>query len=164
MKNKMNAIIALGVLVFIAMACNASFTTANISSLNFGKNEKAEPATTSFNVGERVNAVAVVSNSMSKTKVRFKVFFDNVEGKPKGAEAGSTDVDMASSGSALFSFNAIAPGTYKIDAALLDESGKEVDKKSGTVTVTGSAPAATTEKPKDAADADKDKEAESEEK
>lgn len=142
MKKHFSSIIAIGILVFIAMACNASFTTANISSLNFGKNEKAEPPTTTFDVGDRVNAVAVVSNSMSKSKVRFKIFFDNVEGKPKGGEAGTTDVDISGSSGAFTSFNAVAPGTYKIDATLLDEDGKEVDKKSGTVTVKGSAPAA----------------------
>ncbi len=164
MKKHFSTIIAIGILVFIAMACNASFTTANISSLNFGKNEKAEPPTTTFDVGDRVHAVAVVSNSMSKSKVRFKIFFDNVEGKPKGGEAGTTDVDMAGSNGAFTSFNAVAPGTYKIDATLLDEDGKEIDKKSGTVTVKGSAPTTTTEKPKDSTDADKDKDADSDDK
>lgn len=149
MKKHFSSIIAIGILVFIAMSCSGSFTTANISSLNFGKNEKAEPPTTTFDVGDRVNAVAVVSNSMSKTKIRFKIFFDDVQGKPKGGEAGTTDVDMAGGNAAFTSFNAVAPGTYKIDATLLDEDGKEIDKKSGTVTVKGSAPAAPTESTND---------------
>ena len=40
---------------------------------------------------------------------------------------------------------------------LIDESGKEIDKKSVTDTVNGSVPTTTTEKPKDSSDADKDK-------
>ena len=141
MKKHINSIIAIGVLVFIAMACNASFTTANISGIKFGKNDKAEPESKTFNVGEKVYAVAAVSNSMSKTKVRFKLTAENVEGMEKGKEAGNVDVDMSSSGTAIFSFNAFAPGEFKVEATLLDENGKEIDKKSGTVTCKGTAPA-----------------------
>jgi len=148
MKNKINALIGLFVFVCITMACNASFTTANISSFTTGKNEKAEPATTTFNVGDKVHGLAVVSNSMSKSKVNFKLFFENVQGQKKGEVAGTTDVEMASSGTATFSFNAVAPGDYKIDATLIDESGKEIDKKSATVTVKGAAPTTSTDKPK----------------
>lgn len=152
MKKHFNSIIAIAVLVFIAMACNASFTTANISSFNFGKNDKAEPATTSFNQGEKVYAVAVVSNSMSKTKVRFKV--ENTKG---GGTPLTKDVDLESSGSAYLEITNIVGGDYKAEATLLDESGKEIDKKSGTFSVKGDAPTSTTEKPKDSTDADKDK-------
>ncbi|MBS1798125.1 MAG: hypothetical protein JSS81_30205 [Acidobacteria bacterium] len=161
MRNKFNLIVAVAALVVIGMACNASFTTANISSLKFGKNDKADPETTSFNVGEKVNAVATVSNSMSKTKVKFKVFFENVSGQDKGKEAGATDVDLPSSGTAIFYFNPNAPGDYKVEATLVDESGKEIDKKSGTVNVKGTA--AVTEPAKVSPDSDKSKDADDKE-
>ena len=162
MKTKINSIIAITVLAFIALACNASFSSANISSLNFGKNETATPPTTTFNVGDRVNVLAVVSNSISKCKVRFKLYFDNVDGKKKGEEGGTLDVDLPGSGTATFSFNAVLPGDYKVDATLLDDSGKELGKKSGTISVKGSAPTTTTETKKDDAKKDDDSSSHSE--
>ena len=163
MKKHINSIIAIGILVFIAMACNASFTTANMSGIKFGKNDKAEPETKTFNVGEKVYAVATVANSMSKTKVRFKLTTENVEGQEKGKEAGNVDVDMSSSGTAIFNFNAFAPGEFKVEATLLDENGKEIDKKSGNVTVKGTAPASVSA-PDTKKDSDATKDSDSEDK
>ena len=155
MKNKINAIIAIGVLIFIAMACNASFTTANISSLNFGKNDKAEPATTTFNEGEKVYVVAAVSGVSGKYKVRFKV--ENAAG---GGQPLTKDIDMPGNGTAYLEITNTAGGDYKAEAVLIDESGKEVDKKTGNFSVKGtSKPATTTEKPKDSSDSNKDKDA-----
>lgn len=153
MKNKINVIIAVVILVFIAMACNASFTTANISSFNFGKNDKAEPATTTFNEGDKVYAVAAISGVMGKYKVRFKV--ENTSG---GGQPLTKDVEMPGNGTAYLEITNIAGGDYKAEATLLDESGKEVDKKTGTFSVKGgSKPATTTtEKPKENSDADSD--------
>lgn len=131
MKTKINSILAIIVLVFIALACNASFTTANISSFNFGKNDKAEPATTSFNEGEKVFAVATLSGVMGKYKVRFKV--ENTS----GGQPLTKDVEMPGDGTAYLEITNVAGGEYKAEAALLDESGKEVDKKSGTFSVKG---------------------------
>ena len=134
MKSKINLMLALGVLVFIAMACNASFTTANISSFTFGKNDKAEPASTTFNVGEKVFAVAVVSNAMSKIKVRFKVESTSGSSQPPLTQ----EVELASAGRAFLEVTKLPPGEYKAEAVLFDESGKEIDKKSGTFSVKGS--------------------------
>lgn len=155
MKNKINAVIALSVLVFIAMACNASFTTANISSLTFGKNDKAEPATTSFNAGEKIFVVAAISGAMGKHKVRFKV--ENAS----GGTPLTKEIDMPGSGTAYLEVTNASGGEYKAEAALLDESGKEVDKKSGTFSVKGdSKPTTTTEKSNTTTDTNKDSDSE----
>ena len=155
MKTKINAILAITVLVFIALACNASFTTANISKFDFGKNEKAEPATTSFNEGDKVYAVATLSGVMGKYKVRFKV--ENTSG---GGQPMTKDVEMPGDGTAYLEISNVAGGEYKAEAALLDESGKEVDKKSGTFSVKGGSSTTkttTTEKPKDSETEDSEK-------
>lgn len=144
MKTKINALLAICVLVFIALACNASFTTANISSFNFGKNDKAEPATTSFNQGEKIFAVAIVSNAMSKVKVRFKV-----ESASGGGTPLTKEIELEGSGRAFLEITGTSGGDYKAEATLLDESGKEVDKKSGTFTVKGNSPTTSTETKKD---------------
>ncbi len=152
MKKHLSSIIAIVVLVFVAMACNASFTTANISSFNFGKNDKAEPPTTTFNVGEKVYAVAAVSNTSSKHKMRFK--FENTSNN--GVQPLNKDIDFEGSRPIFLELTIPVGGEYKVEATLLDETGKELDKKSGTFTVKGDS-TSTTEKPKSTSDADKDK-------
>jgi hypothetical protein len=145
MKTKISSIASICVLIAVVLACNASFTTANISSFNTGKNETATPPTSSFNIGEKVFAVAVVSNTSSKHKMKFKVFYENVQGKGKGEEAFSKDIEFEGSRPVFLSIDASIPGDFKVETALLDESGKEIDKKSGTFTVKGEAPTTKTE-------------------
>ncbi len=154
MKKHFGSVLAIGVLVFIAMAC--SFTTANISSFNFGKNETATPPTTTFDVGEKIYAVSMVSNTSGKHKMKFKVFYENVQGKGKSEEAMNKEIDFESSRPVFLYFTAPLPGEYKVEAALFDESGKEIDKKSGTVTVKGGAPTSTTSTEPKKDDAKKD--------
>lgn len=154
MKTKINSVISIGILVFIAMACNASFSTANMSALKFGKNDKADPATTNFNQGDKVFVVATVANSMSKTKVKFKI--EGV-GSPL-----TKDIEMPSSGDAYLEITNVAAGEYKAEVILLDESGKELDKKSGSFSVKGDT--TKTESPKNPTNADKDTETEDAEK
>ncbi len=152
MKNKINTLIAISVLIFIAMACNASFTTANISSFNFGKNDKAEPATTTFNVGEKVFAVAIVSNAMSKIKVRFKV--ESTSGNSQ--QPLTKEVELEGAGRAFLELTNLPSGEYKAEAVLFDDSGKEIDKKSGSFTVKGGS----TETTKPSSDSNKDADSE----
>ncbi len=143
-------IITIGVLVFIAMACNASFTTANISSFNFGKNNSGNPPTTTFDLGEKVFAVAVVSNTSSKHKMRFK--FENTSNN--GVKPLEKELDFEGSRPVFLELTIPAGGEYKVEATLFDESGKEIDKKSGNFTVKGGT--TTTEKPKESSDSDSD--------
>jgi hypothetical protein len=140
MRKHFGAIIAIGLLIFVALACNASFTTAKINSLNFGKNETATPPSTTFDVNEKAYAVVDVGG-ISKQKVSFKITYENVQGKGKGEEALKKEVDLPGAGTANLYFTTPLPGEYKIEATLLDDSGKEVDKKSGTVTMKGNAAA-----------------------
>ena len=142
MKKNITAIFAIGILVFVAVACSGSFSTANISELKFGKNEKAEPATTSFNTGENIYAVAAVSNASGKNKLTFKVTYENVPGKGKGEEVGNKTTDVEGSMILWQQFSSPLPGEFKVEATLSDDTGKQIDSKSGTVTVKGSAPTA----------------------
>lgn len=152
MKNKINALIALSTLIFITLACNASFTTAKIDSFGFGKDEKASPSVTSFNVGDKVYAVANVTGAMGKHKMKYKI-------TPPGGAPVDKDLDFEGSRPINYSFNPSVPGDYKFEVSLMDESGKEIDKKSGSITVKGdAAPSSSTDKPKtDDADADDEK-------
>lgn len=159
MKTKINSIAAICVLIAALLACNASFTTANISSFNTGKNDSATPPTSAFNIGDKVYAVAVVSNTSSKHKMKFKVFYENVQGKGKGEEAFNKDIDFEGARPVFLSVDASIAGDFKVEATLFDESGKEIDKKSGAFSVKGESSTNKTETTKDA-----DSETDSEEK
>ncbi len=141
MKTQTILITALALAVFVFSAC--SFSTANISSLNFGKNDTAKPTATSFNVGEKVFAVAAVSNASGKHKVKFNLKYENVAGKTRGDSLAKPEIEVDGDSDAFFNFTPNLPGDYSVDAALVDEQGREISKKSGIVKITGSAPAAT---------------------
>lgn len=140
MKNLMGGLLSVALLIVIGTACNASFTTANISELKFGRNETAEPAGTSFNTGEDIYAVATVSNASGKYKLTWKITYDDVKGRDKGEEIGTKTMDFEGSSRLWQTFSSPLPGQYKVEATLLDDKDKVIETKSGTVTITGSAP------------------------
>jgi hypothetical protein len=144
MKTNIITFVAIGLMAFFAAGFSCSFTTANISKLDFGKNEKGDQATTNFSVGEKIYAVATVSNTSSKHKINFVVTADNVTGKKKGDEVYNQKIDFEGARPVWLAFNVANPGEYKVDANLMDEDGKQIDTKSGTITVKGAptAPAA----------------------
>ena len=144
----------LAILAFTFSAC--SFSTANISELKFGKNDTATPAATSFNVGEKVFAVAHVSNAMGKHKVKFNMKYENVPGKSKGESFGKPELEVDGDSEAFVNFNTNLPGDYSVEAVLIDEHGKELGKKSGTIKITGSAPTVPTAAKTDDTDQDAD--------
>ncbi len=145
MKKYIGAIVSLATLIVIAAACSGgSFTTANISELKFGTNEKADPSATSFKTGEDIYAVATVSNVPSgKYKLTWRITYEKVQGKGKGEEIGTNSREFEGSSRLWQTFSSPLPGEYKVEATLTDESGKTIEVKSGTVTITGSAPTGT---------------------
>ena len=152
MKTKITLIIALAFLAFTFSAC--SFSTANISELKFGKNETATPASVGFNVGEKIFAVAVVSNAIGIHKVKFNLKYENVAGKGKGESFGKPELEVDGNRSVFVNFNSSLPGDYSVEAVLVDEQGKELGKKSGTIKITGSAPTVPAAAKTDDADSD----------
>ena len=141
MRKNLTAIVALGILIVVTLACNSSFGTATIRDLKFGKNNKADPAGTSFNTGEDIYALAAVSNVPDgKYKLTWKITYDSVQGKEKGAEVGTNTIDFEGSKQLWQSFSSPLPGEYKVEATLTDAEGKQLDAKSGMLSITGSAP------------------------
>ncbi len=138
MKKNITAIFVIGIFALAALASSCSFTTANISKLEFGKSETAQPAMTTFNVGERIFAVATVSNTSSKHKVNFKVTYEDVPGRTKGEEAMNQSMDFEGARPVWLSFAVPAAGEYAVEATLLDDTDKKIDSKSGKITAKGS--------------------------
>jgi hypothetical protein len=143
MKNNINFLIAIGMLTLVSLACSASFTTANLSELKFGKNEKANPASESFKPADKIFIVSEVNNTSDKHSVKFRLLFDDVKGQKAGAMVPGAETTIEAPGSSDVHFSVALPGgfpsgTYKAEAVLFDADGKkEIDRKEGTFTVAG---------------------------
>ena len=134
-KGRLISVISVGLLLALAVACKFSASTANISSLKISKDKAASAETSTFGPNDTVYAVATISNSPGKVKVKGHVVSEDAP-NDKLAE---TTVDLPSSGTATFTFTPPAsgfpPGKYKIEVAMLNEDGEQKDQKSATFTV-----------------------------
>jgi len=134
-KGRLMSVISVGLLVALAVACKFSASTANISSLKISKDKAASAETSTFGPNDTVYAVATISNSPGKIKVKGHVVSEDAP-NDKLAE---TTVDLPSSGTATFTFTPPASGfpagKYKIEVAMLNEDGEQKDQKSATFTV-----------------------------
>lgn len=135
MKNLLNSAVVLSFLFLVGLGCEGSFTTANISELKFGKNDKADPTVATFETNEDIYAVAVVSNTSGKHKLTWRVTYDDVKGKAPGEEVGTNSSDFEGASRLWQTFSSPLPGRYKVEATLFDDKGKVIDTKSGTVMV-----------------------------
>ena len=62
-RTSLNLIIALGCLLAVALACNFSASTANISNLKVGKDKNVSSESSSFASTDTIYAVGTVSNA-----------------------------------------------------------------------------------------------------
>ena len=139
-KTRWNLLVASALLVGIALGCNFSATTANISSLKLGKDKAVSSETSSFAPGDTIYAVGTVSNSPGKVKVKGVVAFDDVSGQTAGPVPGAeATVDLPGSGTATVTFTPPTvgwpAGKYKLEITMTDDNGKQVDQKTATFTV-----------------------------
>ncbi len=128
-------VVSLGLLVVLGLSCKFSASTANISGLKIGKDKNAATETSTFAPNDTVYAVATISNSPGKVKVKGRLVPEDAPGE-KGPE---DTVELPSSGTATFTFTPPAsgfpPGKYKIEVIMMNEEGEQKDTKSGTFTV-----------------------------
>ena len=146
MTNKINSIIALGVLILVSMACNFSYSTANLSDLKFGKDKDASSPATTFKPEDEIYAVTAVNNAGGTNKVKFRLLFDDVEGAKSGTVAYKVEKELEVDGSRPVWLNfsvpgGTVPGTYKVETVLAGDDGKEHDRKTAGFTVEGKAKA-----------------------
>jgi hypothetical protein len=132
--------VSLGVLVFAALACNFSASTANISDLKLGKDQAATQTTNSFAATDTVYAVATISNAPGAVKVKGRLAFEDVEGEQAGPIPGlEKTLDLPGSGTATYTFTPPASGfpkgKYKVEVFMLNENGEQKDQKSASFTV-----------------------------
>jgi hypothetical protein len=135
-----NLLVASALLIGVALGCNFSATTANISSVKLGKDKAVSSETSTFAPSDTIYAVGTVSNSPGKVKVKGVVAFDDVSGQTAGPVRGAeATVDLPGSGTATFTFTPPTvgwpAGKYKLEITMTDDNGKQVDQKTATFTV-----------------------------
>lgn len=138
--NKWNLTFGLGLLLAVALACNFSASTANISSLKLGKDKSISQETSSFNADDTIYGVATISNAPGKVKVKGRLVIDDVEGQQSGPVPGlETMIDLPGSGTATFNFTPPTAGwpkgKYKLEVLMLNEAGEQKDQKAAGFTI-----------------------------
>ncbi|MFL6253728.1 MAG: hypothetical protein ACJ74T_01775 [Pyrinomonadaceae bacterium] len=134
-------LIPLALLVFAAVACNFSASTANISDLKLGKDKALTQPTSSFAATDTIYAVATVSNAPGAVKVKGRLAIEDVEGEQSGPIPGlETTVEVPGSGTATFNFtpppsSGWPKGKYKLEVFMLNDAGEQKDQKSASFTV-----------------------------
>jgi hypothetical protein len=132
--------VSLGVLVFAALACNFSASTANISDLKLAKDQAGTQPTSSFAAADTVYAIATISNAPGAVKVKGRLAFEDVEGEQAGPIPGlEKTLDLPGSGTATYTFtpppSGFPAGKYKVEVFMLNEAGEQKDQKSASFTV-----------------------------
>ena len=132
--------VSLGVLVFAALACSFSASTANISDLSLAKDQAATQKTNSFAATDTVYAVATISNAPGAVKVKGRLAIEDVQGEESGPIPGlEKTLDLPGSGTATYTFtpppSGFPKGKYKVEVFMLNEAGEQKDQKSASFTV-----------------------------
>jgi hypothetical protein len=138
-----NLALGLGLMLAVALACNFNFSTANISSLKIGKDEKTTSDTATFSPRDKVYIVATLSNTSDKWKMRCRLYFDDVQGQKSGELIPDSEkvIELPGAGTATFWYTwggqGWPNGKYKAEVVMINDKGEEKDKKDSTFTVTG---------------------------
>ena len=139
-RKRFDLALALGLFVFVGLACNFSASTANISGLKLGKDKDVTAETSTFAATDTVYGLATISNAPGAVKVRGRLAIDKVEGEQSGPIPGlEKTLDLPGSGTATFTFSPPSAGwpkgKYKIEVFMLNENGEQKDQKTADFTV-----------------------------
>lgn len=136
---KWSVILISGLILSAVSAC--SFTTANISSLKLSKDKEGTTETTTFAPTDSIYARANVSNVPSKVTLKFRLITEDVVGQPKNSPVTQFDttVEIPSDGVGTYSLSPPTAGwpvgKYRIEVAMLIESGEQKDHEAIGFTV-----------------------------
>lgn len=127
--------------LILAIASACSFTTANISGLKLSKDKEGKSATNTFAPSDSIYALATVSNVPSKVTLKFRLFTEDVVGQPKNEPVPQFDISIEMPSDGVGTYSLTPPpagwpaGKYRIDVAMLIESGEQKDQETTTFTV-----------------------------
>jgi hypothetical protein len=140
-KSKLDLVLGLGMVLAVVLACSA--TTANISSLKISSDEAGKTEAKSFKPGDKVYAIANISNNGGKVQAKFRVLYDDVAGQKAGelVQGAEKTLDIDGSRPAVF-WITLPPagfdnGRYKVEVSMLTEGGEQKDQKTATFDIAG---------------------------
>ncbi|MEZ5425809.1 MAG: hypothetical protein R2747_06065 [Pyrinomonadaceae bacterium] len=144
MKNHLTLFLTMVCLLAVALGCEFSATTANLSDIKLAKDKSASNPQTTFESGDEIFAVTALNNTSSKHKVKFRLLVVDVQGADPGTVAYKLDKEMEIDGARDFWYtfsvpgNGFVPGKYKVEFKLMDEKGeKEIQTKTAEFTIKG---------------------------
>src|ERR1051325_2923042 len=138
MRQNINLIVGLGLLLGVALACGA--TTANISSLKLSTDKAGKNETKTFKPGDEIHTVGQISNNGGKVDVKWRILYD--EGDKAGQPVPGAEKSLEAEGDQPFVFWITLPpagfrnGRYKSEVSMM-YSGEQKDQKSATFEVSG---------------------------
>ena len=120
---------AIGMLVLASIACDASASTANISSVVLTAENSATGAeTTTFTPDQTFYAVVTLANAPDTTKV--KAVWSTVDGDGKATQMAEKEIVGSASPIIFNAANNAGPwpvGNYRVEIFLNDKSNKVID-------------------------------------
>lgn len=115
-------------MILATMACEFSFSTANINNVRLANNEDANNTTTSFSPEDTVYVHFDLRNAPDDTTVSTIWYFTNADGEfeayPESEELETSDAEV------WFRFRPLGgftPGQYKVDILLDGEREESVE-------------------------------------
>ena len=129
--------------ILLAAGCSFSVTTAHITGLAITKDKAGTQAASTFAPTEPVYAKVTVANVPGKVTLKWRLVADKVVGVAEHTPLPEADMsfELAGDGNSTYTLTPPAAGwptgTYSIHVSMLDESGAEKDKRSGTLAVAG---------------------------
>jgi hypothetical protein len=147
MRNQLRLAPASSVLATLALVagCSFSFTTAHITSFVISSDKEGVHAATSFAPGDPIFAKVAIGNAPGKVTLKWGLTADKVVGLAEHSPLPEVDTtyELPRDGTSTYSLTppptGWPAGTYSVHVSMLDDSGAEKDKRSGTITVAGSA-------------------------
>ena len=138
LKNKVNSLFALALLVAIVWACGA--TTANLSSLKLSTDKAGQNEAKTFKPGDDVYTTGKVNNNMGKVELKWRIVYD--EGTKAGTTVPGAEKTLEVEGDQPFVFWITLPpsgfpnGRYKTEVSMI-YAGEQKDQKTTTFEVSG---------------------------
>jgi hypothetical protein len=137
--HKLSLALFLALIFMASSAC--SFTTANISGLRLSKDKEGTSLTNTFAPGDTIYSRVTVSNVPSKVTLKLQFITEDVEGQKKNSPVPSFDKSFDLPSDGYVDYYVSPPpegwpvGKYRIEAAMLIESGEQKDQKTTSFTV-----------------------------
>lgn len=132
-------------LVAALAGCSFSFSTAHITDFAIAKDEAAKQPASAFAPAEPVYANVVVANVPGKVTLKWRLSAEDVAGFAAHTPLPEADTNFELNGDGNSTYTLKPPkdgwpaGIYGVSVSLVDDSGAEKDKRSGTFRVAGAA-------------------------